>query len=294
MGIRESLAVISSHPLTRDSLLRTLWRVGVWQTKSRLMNGPFVVPFVNKSKLLASRGMFAATGNIYLGLQEFEEMSFLLHYLRPGDTFVDVGANIGSYTMLASAVTGAKTIAFEPVSTEFSALEANVALNDIKNLVDLRKTAVGSKTGTVNFTKGWGAGSKIIRDDEEGTSTSITTLDAAIDDKNIRLIKVDVEGFESEVIKGALRVLSGPSPLALIIELIGLAGYELGIDIKSIHSMITDLGFVPFEYNGLTRELVQADSFNKQGNNTLYLKGISEIRERIRTGPVFEVVGKRL
>ena len=63
--------------------------------------------------------MTGATGNIYTGLHEFEDMMFLLHLLRPGDIFVDAGANIGSYTVLASAVVGAKSISFEPVPPLF-------------------------------------------------------------------------------------------------------------------------------------------------------------------------------
>jgi hypothetical protein len=50
----------------------------------------------------ATSGMTGATGNLYVGLHEFEEMAFLLHFLRPGDLFADVGANVGSYTILAA------------------------------------------------------------------------------------------------------------------------------------------------------------------------------------------------
>lgn len=54
--------------------------------------------------------MTGATGNIYVGLHEFEDMAFLLHVLRRTDLFVDVGANIGSYTILAGGAAGAKLL----------------------------------------------------------------------------------------------------------------------------------------------------------------------------------------
>ena len=57
--------------------------------------------------------MYGATGNIYCGLHDFEEMSFLMHFLRAGDVFADVGVNVGAYSMLAASV-GARAIAFEP------------------------------------------------------------------------------------------------------------------------------------------------------------------------------------
>jgi thymidylate synthase len=63
--------------------------------------------------------MTGATGNIYAGLHEFEDMAFLLHLLRSEDMFADVGSNIGSYTILASGVVGAKSVAFEPVPSTY-------------------------------------------------------------------------------------------------------------------------------------------------------------------------------
>ncbi len=67
--------------------------------------------------------MTGATGNIYAGLHEFDDMAFFLHLLRPEDMFADVGSNIGSYTILASGVVGAKSVAFEPVAFNLSFFE---------------------------------------------------------------------------------------------------------------------------------------------------------------------------
>src|ERR1700687_3946356 len=92
---------IASHPLTRDRKLRAFSRLVRWQVESRLW-GEMVVPWVEGTRLAARRGMAGATGNIYCGLHEFEDMAFLLHFLRSDDVFADVGANIGSYTILAA------------------------------------------------------------------------------------------------------------------------------------------------------------------------------------------------
>ena len=59
------------------------------------------IPFTDRARLLVSRGMYGATQNVYCGLNDFEDMSFVLHYLRQDDIFLDVGANIGAYTVLA-------------------------------------------------------------------------------------------------------------------------------------------------------------------------------------------------
>jgi hypothetical protein len=67
--------------------------------------------------------MACATGNIYTGLHEFEDMSFLLHFLRPADLFIDIGANVGAYTIFASGIVAATSISIEPISQIFEILK---------------------------------------------------------------------------------------------------------------------------------------------------------------------------
>ena len=92
-----------------------------WQVGSRLLPLGSTLPYVGDTRLFVTRGMTGATGNWYCGLHEVDEMGFVLHALRPGDLFVDVGANIGSYTVLAAGAVGADAIAVEPVPTTFTA-----------------------------------------------------------------------------------------------------------------------------------------------------------------------------
>ncbi len=103
------LKFVSSHPLTRDHKLKAYFRVLNWQLRSRL-SSEICMPWIAGTKLVVKRGMTGATGNIYAGLHEFADMSFLLHFLRPNDLFVDVGANVGSYTVLASGVCKARSM----------------------------------------------------------------------------------------------------------------------------------------------------------------------------------------
>ena len=111
-------------------------------------------PWIEGSKLIVRNGMAGATGNIYCGLHEFADMAFLLHFLRTGDLFVDVGANIGSYTVLATAVCGAQTIAAEPDPGTSHSLKRNVQANGIEQRVTLVEAALGSARGTARFSIG--------------------------------------------------------------------------------------------------------------------------------------------
>jgi hypothetical protein len=107
-SILPTLRFIASHPLGSRRPLSAYWRYARWQVESRLC-AEVEFNWIEGAKLIARNGMTGATGNIYCGLHEFTDMAFLLHLLRPDDLFVDVGANIGSYTVLASAVCGART-----------------------------------------------------------------------------------------------------------------------------------------------------------------------------------------
>ncbi len=74
---------ILSHPINRQRKLASLADWFRWQMGSRLLSGAVSVPFVNDAVLMVEQGMTGATGNIYAGLAEFEDMSFLMHFLRP-------------------------------------------------------------------------------------------------------------------------------------------------------------------------------------------------------------------
>ncbi len=95
--------------------------------------------------------MSGATGNLYVGLHELEEMAFALHLLRPGDLMLDVGANVGSYTVLAAGAVGATVHAFEPVAEAYAHLADNVRVNALESRVILHRAAVGAACGELRM-----------------------------------------------------------------------------------------------------------------------------------------------
>lgn len=113
MGLVSTLNFIMGHRLNADR--PAVARFAPWQIGSRLMNAPIAVPYVDQAHLLVSRGMTWATQNINCGLQEFEDMAFVLHALREGHIFVDVGA----YTVLAGGAVGAECVTIEPIPATF-------------------------------------------------------------------------------------------------------------------------------------------------------------------------------
>lgn len=286
LRIYNILKSITSHPLNRHSKIRALIRFVKWQMNTKLNPFPIIYPFTDKSKLIIQKGMTGATGNLYCGLHEFNEMSFLLHFLRRDDYFVDVGANIGSYTILASAHVGAKVISIEPVPSTFLNLRMNICINQMDKNVETYNIAIGSKTGMINFTSSFDTTNHVateedLKDNAAGIiKVPIKTLDEIINDFQIPiLLKIDTEGFETEVIAGASRLLSKNTLKAIIIEL---------NDKYKINEMLTKFGFKAFQYDPFNRELISR--FENNTNNAIYIRDIEFIQKRLKTAEKFKIL----
>ena len=242
---RQIVRFLCNHPLTRDHRVAGFARLCRWQIESRLRR-EVIVPWVGGIRLAARRGMTGATGNIYAGLHEFADMAFTLHFLRPDDLFLDVGANIGSYTLLASGVCKARTISFEPDPQTMALLRRNIDLNNLHGHVVLEQTAVGAEEGEVEFTIGLDTGNHVTKGNEGRTQrVSMRTLDSVAALTPPTMIKVDVEGYEAEVFRGARAVLNAPSLKAVITE------GQRPADIAPLLSA----GFAQYEYDPFQRRL---------------------------------------
>ena len=203
--------------------------------------------------------MTGATGNVYVGLHEFADMSFVLHFLRPNDLFVDVGANIGSYTILASAAVGANCISFEPNPEAWEWLCKNVNLNHVASLVEARQQAVSSAAGMLDFTTDEGPTNHIVlarcprQIRTPARSRRLHSMKLWNRDDPI-MLKIDVEGFETEVISGARRTLEKPDLRCVLMELAGY-GKRYGFDENVLRQRMIDFGFQPYRYEPFTRNL---------------------------------------
>lgn len=297
MGFLHTIRFILNHPLNRHRPLPALLGFMRWQIGSTLLTGAVAVPFVNGTRLLTRRGMTGATQNIYCGIQEFEEMGFVLHALRPGDLFVDVGANIGSYTILAAGVCEADAIAIEPVPSSFVHLMDNVRLNDLQTRVTALNTAVGDIKGCLRFTANLDTMNHVISDSEDNEQAAISvpvdTIDSILMNKTPTVMKIDVEGYETKVLKGAQNILSTKTLLAVMMEING-SGDRYGFDDARLHSDMTNLGFARLAYDPLTRALAPQETRSIKSGNALYARDVSALAERVKSAPRRTVHGTRL
>lgn len=275
------------HPLTKNNVVISFMRFIKWQIGSRYFFKKSIVNYVNNSKLIVSNGMSGATGNIYAGLMEFHDMSFLLHFLTKDDKFLDIGANVGVYTVLASSVRGASSIAIEPMKKTFDSLMDNILINRLDSKVKAFNIGLGSEEKTLFF-KNEDTMSHVIYTNDNNISVEtveVKRLDDIVSE-SFDLIKIDVEGFESEVIKGGHNCFKNAK--AIIIEL-NNSGNKYGFNDSAIHEELLSFGFLPYSYEPFSRKLNKLETF-KNGGNTLYLKNLGYIENKVIKSEKFKIL----
>lgn len=139
------------------------------------------------------------------------DIDFLSKYLKRGDVFIDIGANIGQLSLQALQIVKdkGKVISIEPHPKVFSYLRGNVEINNNLDVIKLFNCAVGSEDAKILFTdKVSDDQNRINLDDKIGLTVDVKTLDSLLDERLIvDILKIDVEGFEYFVLMGSEQVL---------------------------------------------------------------------------------------
>lgn len=154
------------------------------------------------------------------GVYELGTLSILLSYLKPGNTFIDVGANIGFLSLSAAAIVGkqGEVLAFEPHPDTFKILEENKALNQFSQL-QLHQKGMGERHETVMIyseENNRGGASISNKRSNEGVEIEIETLDDLVLSRKVDMIKIDVEGYELKVLKGGRALLEKDRPVLIL------------------------------------------------------------------------------
>ncbi len=287
-----TLRYVANHPVNRHRKFRAVAEWGFIQIAARLIPGDICLEFPNHTHLLVSPRMKGAAHFITPRLTEFAEMAFVMHFLRPKEMFFDVGANIGAFTVLAAGVAGAEVTAFEPSPDTFRMLERNVRLNGLGDRVTLLNVAVGQNAGEIQFTSGLGTENCVAGgagSSEPGGNfirVKATTLDEASARVVPNLLKVDVEGFETEVFAGAAQLLKQPQPGAMIVERSGNAN-RYGHDEANLHQAIREAGFTPCQYDPFVRRLSSVGP--EVCGNLIYVRDIPATTVILGNAPPFKL-----
>lgn len=232
----------------------------------------FIFNFYGSSRLNIKKGFPSSTGTFYTRLYDFDDMNFLLRYLKRGDAFIDVGANVGIYSILAAVELDCTVHSFEPDPKTYKELEYNITINNISNNYSYC-LGLSHTNESLFLTSNKGAANHVTDDPSNSTKISLRALDSFRIDAEF--IKIDVEGFEFFVIKGGLNTISKVN--VILIELKG-HGTKYGIDEVEIHRMLRDMGFSPFCYLPHENRL---QSIVNSEENYIYIRDIERAQKRL-------------
>lgn len=196
-------------------------------------------------------------GNIYYGVQfEQEESLIISKMVKSGETFFDVGGNIGIHCLNASVLVGktGTVHAFEPLSHVYKELIFNLALNNVKN-VTANNVAVLDESREVSIYVNRESALSSLGDTKRGKFTSVEKVSSITLDEyaqksrieRIDFLKIDVEGFEGHVLRGVKDLILKSSNVVILCELAEKNYKPLGFSVNEVVDWIRDQGFEVWE-----------------------------------------------
>lgn len=194
------------------------------------------------------------------GTYEKGTIQLLETYLKEGSAFLDIGANIGLMSVIASKYVGKSGIVYavEANPNTVPILQTNMDLNDCKN-VELIPVALSDTSGTAVLFENWkvnrGGASLISQSaEEQGIEVKMERLDDLFDENTpVQLVKIDVEGFEPQVIRGGMNWFRKQQPV-FIIEVSEKREKEAGPSPAEVMELVQTIGEYTFYKQKGTKE----------------------------------------
>jgi FkbM family methyltransferase len=261
-----------NHPLTKNNVNGALFRYVKFNIIQNLNSKPRIYNWINNLRFYAQKGDAGIVANIYFKLFDYEDSMFLLHHLKQNDLFIDIGANVGHYTLLAAGICNAEVISFEPIPSTFSKLEKNLELNNLSQKVTIYNIGIGEEDSILNFTKHNDVMNSVALNHETDViKVEVKKLDDILIDNIPTFLKIDVEGYEYFVLKGAVNLLRSEKLKYIIIEL-NYSTLKFGHTNQEIYEFLLSFNFIPIQYDVENKKNVEIESFNKEKFNTIFIK----------------------
>lgn len=211
--------------------------------------------------------------HIYLyGTYEPQILDLIAKYLKKGDMFVDIGANIGQHSMFAASIVSnhGKVYSFEPIPRIYSQLLDSVKINHFEAIIDSYNVALGaeSKTETLYIEKNNVGGSSIVglhANDSVGITVDIKCGDDILGNiQHIDMVKIDVEGYEYEVLVGMQKALTQHKPV-IILEFSGQLYFSRKTNNgDKIISLLQNLGYALYDVEDYMKKITSKEDFLAQ------------------------------
>jgi len=201
---------------------------------------------------------------MYNYILDWEEFNLIRNYVQPGDQLLDVGANVGAYSVWMSKFISApgRLHSFEPDAANYQKLENNVAANKIESLINTNQCALSDLDGVLKFTTGLDRLNHIASmPGDNVVSVPSKKLDSYFNANGISRVtymKIDVEGFEYTVLKGAHEILSGKRIEIIQLE-INDAVQNAGITVDVLLKLLREYDYSLCQYDMKANQLIPVE-----------------------------------
>jgi FkbM family methyltransferase len=266
-------------PGNRGRRLKVLLRSVLWLVNKKTLRGPWTLPVFGDLKLRCYPDSIIALHVVQRGeFHDWDTAKFITEFLRAGDIFLDVGANIGLYTLPASRIAkNSQVVAVEPSLRNRERLEENLRLNGITN-VRMEACALGEKAGEMAFCDADALAH--VELGGNGPKVPVRTLDSILPEGEISLLKVDVEGFELSVFQGAENAMRAGRLPVILFEM-NRSHERYGVTEADIFGFLRSRGYQIARYEHDPRHLV---THGLEGDVVAFTPhGEQLIRERLLT-----------
>lgn len=261
-SLRAQWGYLNAQPGFRRAPIRVIFNLLAWRGRSWL-GRPVQIRLPRQGLTLQLPPEWhGASKLLYVFRDDYEpDLGVLQRFLTPGGIMVDVGANYGIFSLNAAYLVGSKgrVLAFEPAQNNFSILEKNLQLNAATQVRALRM-ALADKPGKLRLyhdpdpTRNSLAPTSNANDFEE---VEVSTLDTVLNENKVSkvdFIKIDVEGADELVCRGALETLKSSLP-PVFFENNSPAAVRMGLKANGTAAVLAELGYQFYNYheNGLVR-----------------------------------------
>ena len=267
-----------SNPLTKSNPVWALVKYLYINFLLYVLKREVVITYLNGIKAKIKKGD-GIVGNYHSGLHEASDSIFLMQLLKDGDFFLDIGANVGHYTLLSGVYSNCKVVAIEPIPATFERLVNNVKLNQWSYTPELLNIGLSNESGELVFTNQQFTTNKVSTSGQ-GIKVKVKTLDELCEHKTPDFIKIDVEGYEWFVLNGGLKTLSNDTLKLILIEL-NESGKNFNIQDDQIVKLLKDNGFLPYVYDLDQSTFTEVTHKNVDQFNTLFIKDLDFVVNRI-------------
>lgn len=210
------------------------------------------------------------------GIYEEETVNFLNRIIPPNGKFMDIGANIGAISIPLSKRRGdIQVLAVEAAPWIFEYLEKNVSVNQLRNISLVNNAVFDTDNVEMDFfspREKYGKGSLSPVFSQDGIKILTRQVDTIIREysfESVNTLKVDVEGFEHFVFKGALNLLKSDNPPDIVFEFVDWAeGCAMNLLPGSAQQLLLDLGYDLFQLKG--NEIIKLNGIMTKGSANLF------------------------